>query len=125
MISDAVVDWSAISYTNSSFVLNYLKLYHSWLFSLFKALTTLTSLKSYSSTERTRASFPYNLQFDSRTSRSIAWDFAHLSALSIWLALLGTTDLGEDPKIYLEGLRWVLAYLGDSFSVPYSLLVVT
>ena len=81
------LDWSAMSY--SSFVLNYLKLtivgstFYSTVLLLSKALT---SLKSHSSTKRTHASFRYccSLQFDSRTSRSIApvaWDFAQLSTL--------------------------------------------
>ena len=50
---------------------------------LVKALTTLTSLKSHSSTKRIHASFPYgcSVQFDARTSRRIAWDFAQLSTL--------------------------------------------
>ena len=48
-----------------------------------------------------------------------------MSALSILLALLGTTELGEDLKIYLEGYDGYRAYMGDSFSVLYSLLIVT
>ena len=54
-----------MSYTNNSFILNYLKLYHTWLYSLFKALATLTSLKSHSSTNVHARRFPtasvYNL----------------------------------------------------------------
>ena len=48
-----------------------------------------------------------------------------MSASSILLALLGTTELGEDLKIYLEGYGGYRAYMGDSFSVLYSLLIVT
>ena len=35
-----------------------------------------------------------------------------MSALSILLALLGTTELGEDLKIYLEGYDGYRAYMG-------------
>ena len=78
-----------------------------------KALTTLTSLKSHSFTKRIHPSLPYGCssQFDSRTSRSIAWDFAQLSTLIKlrtydWLPLnsLGSNGSRKRSKNIFRGI---------------------
>ena len=110
------LDWCAMSY--SSFVLNYLNftkvgftVYATVL--LPKALITLTSLKSHSFTKRIHPSLPYGCssQFDSRTSRSIAWDFAQLSTLIKlrtydWLSLhsLGSNGSRKRSKNIFRGI---------------------
>ena len=150
-----------MSYTNSSFVLNYLKLYHSWLYSLFIALTTLTSLKSHSSTKRTHASFPSLRSADVFPGRRFFFGgreetTGNTSALrrlvvslrlqfTIWFVSVAKHCVGLRPSVSIEhiigslgnngtrrrsknifrGLRWVQGLYGDSFSVLYSLLIVT
>ena len=114
----------------SSFVINYLKFYSlcdcTFYYTHFPAVAFVH--KTY-----TRDSFSNgcsvlnlvyasaNISVDSRTSRSIAWAFAHLSTLVKlrtydWLSLkpLGNNRLPvrEDLKISLEGLRWVEGLYG-------------
>ena len=86
-------------------------------FLLFKALTTLISLKSHSSTRRnyTRVVSPqlqFTIWFENVAKHCgglrPAVNFGKIK--DIWLAhstLLRTTVLREDLKISLEGLRWV------------------
>ena len=107
------------------------------------AFTTLTSLKSHSSTRRmqstrflmaafllTQPTSSANITIDSRTSRSIAWAFAHLSTLEKlrsydWLSL-NPLEINRSQRrsknMFRSGLRWVMAYMGDSFSELYPLL---
>ena len=57
------------------------------------------------------------ISVDSRKLGSIAWAFAQLSTLvklrTYQSTLLGTTDVREDLKIFLEGRRWAHSLYGE------------
>ena len=114
----------------SSFVINYLKLYSlcdcTFCYTHFPAVAFVH--KTYTCDSFSNGCSVLNLIYasanisvDSRTSRRIAWAFAHLSTLVKlrtydWLSLkpLGNNRLlvREDLKISLEWLRWVEGLYG-------------